>query len=139
MFRARLLCVLAVSTFVLCVSSGCDSKPTHESVLKDSIAKLKEVATILEGVTDEASAQAAKPKLQAISTQLKELKTKMDQLPKPSADEEKRLKEKYEPQMKEMMPKLMAQMMRVAMDPKLGPIIKDSLPSDAPAEATPGM
>ena len=33
----------------------------------------------------------------------------------------------------------MAEMMRVALDPKLGTIIKDSLPNEAPAAATPGM
>jgi hypothetical protein len=37
------------------------------------------------------------------------------------------------------MPKLMSEMMRVALDPKLGPIVKDSLPNEAPAAATPGM
>ena len=137
MVRARLFRVLAVSALFVC--GGCDSKPTHESVMKDSIAKLKEVVTILESVKDESSAQAAKPKLQAISTQLKGLKTKSDQLGKPTADEEKRLREKYEPEVKELTPKLMSEMMRVALDPKLGPIIKDSLPNEAPPSATPGM
>jgi outer membrane PBP1 activator LpoA protein len=137
MLRARLLCVLAVSALFVC--AGCDSKPTHESVMKESLDKLNEVATILEGVKDEASAKEAKPKLAAIAARLKELKTKMDQLPKPSADEEKRLREKYEPQVRELLPKLQTQMARVALDPKLGPLIKDSLPNEAPAAATPGM
>jgi hypothetical protein len=107
--------------------------------MRDSLAKLNQVATILEGVKDEASATEAKPKLAAIAAQLKELKAKMDRLPKPSADEEKRLREKYEPQWKELMPKLSSEMARVMLNPKLGPLIKDSLPNEAPTATTSGI
>jgi hypothetical protein len=101
--------------------------------MKEAIDKMKEVATILEGVTDESSAQAAKPKLQAVSAEMKAIKVKADKLGKPTPDEDKRLREKYEPQVKELMPKLMSQMMRIGMDPKLAPIIKDAMPSEGPS------
>jgi len=137
MTRVRLLPVLALAALVVC---GCESKPTHESVMKESIDKMKEFASILEGVTDESSAQAAKPKLQAIGAEMKELKAKSEKLGKLPPDEEKRLKAKYEPQVKELMPKLMSQMMRIGMDPKLAPIIRDAMPKDSAGPSNlPGM
>jgi len=81
--------------------------------------------------------QVPRQELQAISADLKELRAKSDKLGKPSPDEEKRLRDKYQPQVKELTPKLFSEMMRVAMDPKLGPIVKDSLPNESPAASGP--
>jgi hypothetical protein len=111
---------------------GCDSKPTHESLAQEAIGKMNEMAGVLEGVTDEASAKAAKPKLQAIDASMKELKAKEEKLGKLSADEEKRLKEKYEPQMEEAMKKLIAQFGRLATDPKLASVLDEAMPVGPP-------
>jgi hypothetical protein len=121
---------ITLLTLSMLVLVGCDSKPTHESLMKDAIAVMKEWATVLEGVKDEASAEVAKPKLQAINAKMKDLKTKADTLGKPPAEEEKRLKEKYEPEFKQVLDKLMPEVLRIGFDPKLGPILKDAMPSD---------
>ena len=92
----RHVSLATLSVFLILAVLGCDSEPTRESVMEDSITKLK--ASVLETVKDESSAQAAKPKLQAIDADMKEIKAKADKLPKPTAEEEKRLKEKYQPQ-----------------------------------------
>src|SRR5688572_27372706 len=101
--------------------------------MKDTIAKMNELAVVLEGVTDEAPAHAAKPKLQAIDAAMKELKAQSDKLGKPTAEEEKRLKEKFEPEIKPLFEKVMLQILRIGFDPKLGPILKDTMPSDSSA------
>jgi cytochrome c556 len=134
--RARLICVLVLSAVVL---SGCDSKPTHESVMKDMVGKMKELVAVLEGVKDEASAESAKPKLQALSKEMKELEVTASKLPKASDEEEKRLREKYQPELEAIQPKLGAQMIRIATDPKLGSVLKDAMGDGSAADAMPGL
>jgi cytochrome c556 len=142
MSNLRTIPALAVFALLAAFVGGCESKPTHESVMKDMIGKMKELVAVLEGVKDEASAASAKPKLQALSKEMKELEATASKLPKASAEEEKRLREKYEPEMKELTPKLFAEVMRVGMDPKLGTVLKDTMPDGPPAvgaPATPGL
>ena len=132
MSNFRPISALAVFALLGLVVGGCESKPTHESVMKDMLGKMKEFVATLEGVKDEASAEAAKPKLQALSKEMKELQATASKMPKASAEEEKRLREKYEPELKELMPKMMAAGMRIASDPKLSAILKDSMGDGPP-------
>jgi hypothetical protein len=122
-------CALIVSALVFC--GGC-SKPTHESVLKDGIAKMKELNTVLASITDESSASAAKPKLQAINADMKKIKEQNDKLPKMTADEEKALKAKYEKDIGSVTADLMSNAMRIGLNPTLAPILKDAMPSEPP-------
>jgi Sec-independent protein translocase protein TatA len=131
--KLRTIPALALVALLAFVVGGCESKPTHESVMKDMVGKMKEFVSTLEGVKDEASAEAAKPKLQALNKEMKELQTKASQLPKASPEEEKRLRDKYEPELKELMPKMMAAGMKIAMDPKLSAILKDSMGDGPPS------
>lgn len=135
----RHVSLATLSAFLIVAVLGCDSEPTRESVMEDSIAKLKELASVLESVKDESSAQAAKPKLQAIDADMKEIKAKAEKMSKPSAEEDKRLEEKYRPQVMEVAERLTKEMVRVGLDPKLGPILKDAMPGDGAAPPLPGM
>jgi hypothetical protein len=118
-------CALMVSALLLC--GGCN-KPTHDSLMQDAIAKMKELNTVLAGITDEASANAAKPKLQAIDADMKKIKDQDDKLPKMTADEKKALETKYAKDMEAVSGDLFGNLMRIGMDPKLGPILKDAMP-----------
>lgn len=124
MFRPRAFAVAGLAA-VLAFAAGCDSGPTHESVTKDSLAAMEEMTTALKAVQDEASAAAAKPKLQAIGERMRKLKEQSDKLGKPSADADATIKKEYEPRMRKAMSDLLGETMRVGMDPKLGAALKD--------------
>jgi hypothetical protein len=84
---------------------------------------MKEATSILEGVKDEASASKAQDKLQALGDKFKALKTRQDNL-KLSTEEKVKLEAEYRTKMEPVMQKLMAESMRIAMDPKLSPALK---------------
>jgi peptidoglycan hydrolase CwlO-like protein len=115
MFRTLAVACIAVTI----VSIGCDSKPTHDSLAKDMIGKMKEMVEVLKGVKDEASAKAAKPKLEGLKKEVDALKAEADKMPKPSAEDEKKLNEKYEPELEKLMGELAGEMIRIGSDPKL--------------------
>jgi hypothetical protein len=103
MRKVALLGVFMVSVGGL---SGC-AGDTHESLTREALDQMKEFVSIMDNVKDEASAQEAKPKLEALVTRMKELKKRADKLGKPSKEEDERLKKKYESEYKEVFPKLL--------------------------------
>ena len=92
MMRASTVGLLAL--FCVATFTGC-SDPTPESVADEMTAKMNEVSTTLKGVTDESSAKAANDKLKSIAADMKKLKAQMDKLPKPTAEQEKKMEEKH--------------------------------------------
>ena len=108
------------------VSTGCDSKPTYESLRKDGIATMKEMIEVLKGVKDEASAKAAKPKLDALGKKMETLEAESNKVEKPSAEEQKKLDEKFQEDMFKLVGELATEIDRIGSDPKLvavlGPI-----------------
>ena len=67
----------------------------HESVIKSLISNLEEMASVLESVKDESSAQAAAPRIVTISGKLSEQQKAMKEMKVAKAEDE-RLKKKYE-------------------------------------------
>ena len=67
----------------------------HESVIKSLISNLEEMASVLESVKDESSAQAAAPRIVTISGNLLEQQKAMKEM-KVAKVEDERLKKKYE-------------------------------------------
>jgi hypothetical protein len=116
----RLLAMTSV--LMLLVVSGCGGD-TPQRVADDTIDVMKEATSILEGVKDEASASKAQDKLQALGDKFKALKTRQDNL-KLSTEEKVKLEAEYRTKMEPVMQKLMAESMRIAMDPKLSPALK---------------
>src|SRR2546423_15488183 len=109
---------------VVCLAllSGCKD-PTQESLADDAASKMKDLASTLKGVTDESSAKAGAEKIKSISADLKKLKEQADKLPKPSPEQQKKIREKLESQTMETMQTVMKEMSRIMQDPKLaGPI-----------------
>jgi len=72
---------------------------SHESIMRDSVALTNEAASVFEAVKDRESAKAAAPKLLAIAERAQSLKKRVDELPKLSADEQKKLLDKYLPEL----------------------------------------
>ena len=71
----------------------------HESVIKSLISNLEEMASVLESVKDESSAQAAAPRIVTISGKLSEQQKAMKEM-KVAKVEDERLKKKYEEKLK---------------------------------------
>jgi len=67
----------------------------HESVIKSLISNMEEMASVLESVKDESSAQAAAPRIVSITEKLLELQKTMKELKLDKVQDE-RLKNKYE-------------------------------------------
>jgi hypothetical protein len=71
----------------------------HESIIKSLISNLEEMASVLESVKDESSAQAAAPRIVTISGKLSEQQKAMKEM-KVAKVEDERLKKKYEEKLK---------------------------------------
>jgi hypothetical protein len=67
----------------------------HENVIKSLISNMEEMASVLESVKDESSAQAAAPRIVSITEKLLELQKTMKELKLDKVQDE-RLKNKYE-------------------------------------------
>ncbi len=117
----------ALIAVALCVA-GCDSKPTHESVTQDSIDKMEEMVEVLKGIKDEASAKAARPKMEQIKKDMEELQKKSKALGEPPADVKQKLQEKHKAQLEKVTSEMMKEMMRIGLDPNIAPHVKDAMP-----------
>lgn len=120
---------LAVTCLTLIFTiTGCDTKPSHESIRKDGIAKFQEIVDILKEVKDENSAKAARPKLEAAKKELSAMETENNALPKISAEEEKRLDDKYKPELEKIMKELATEAERISKDPKIAAALGEVIP-----------
>jgi len=108
--------LLVVGVSLCLLMGGC--KRTHEDALKALLAKMNEVTGVLKGVTDEASAKAAAPKLKKFAAEMEALKKEMDAMPKPTTAEEQALKSKYETPLQQAAMAFMKETMRVASNTK---------------------
>ena len=111
---------------------GCGPSDPHEKAIVEMMECMEEMTEILAGVTDKASAEAAKPKLKAVNDRMTASKKNMDEIGKPDEAKEKMLKEKYEGRMKEMMPRMMKESMRVMMNPEFSAILADAMKGAGP-------
>jgi acetylornithine/succinyldiaminopimelate/putrescine aminotransferase len=115
---STLASLFALCAFGLAVAGCGDS---HEKVVNDLAAQIEKVVGVLKGVTDKASADAAKPKLDSIDQDIKAIAERAKKLPKPSQAEEAALKSKLETRMKKAGEELQTEMMRVGpIAPELG-------------------
>lgn len=98
--------------------TGCGPSDPHERVIEGRIDCMEEATEILATVTDKASAEAAKPKLDAIDKRTRALVKQEDEVGKPDEAKGKALKEKYEERLKEIMKKMDREMDRVRRTPE---------------------
>jgi hypothetical protein len=73
--------------------AGCGGD-THESLTDEAVSIMKEVGAILDGVKDEASADAAAAKIDALSARGEDLEKRMKALGKPTEEQAKGLEKK---------------------------------------------
>ena len=98
MKRITALFVLLVATFL----AGCGGD-SHASLMDEGVALTKELVSILDGVKDTASADAAASKVEALAAKGESLKKRMDAMGEPTEAQMKELGKKLGESMAQMM------------------------------------
>ena len=116
-----ILALLSLIAFSSC------SKPTHDSVAEAEVELVEDLAKILGGVDDEASAKAAAKKIEELAERIDETKKLGEELGEPSEDVKKELKSKYDERRGKAMNDFISAMSKLGAKPELTKHLDDSL------------
>jgi hypothetical protein len=106
--------LLSVGVFVLSISMApAGGEPSHEDVVKQMLAGLDKITMTLTTITNEESAEAAKPGLSKAAKEWVELRAKVEKLPPPPREEKERLEKEYKQKLETARKKLVAEQIRV--------------------------
>lgn len=86
---------------------------THKSLMLESVTALEQMVTLIEGVKDEKTANAALPKMEKLGEQMKALQSKAIKLGQPSAEMQETLKAEFETKMMGLIQRLMSASMKL--------------------------
>jgi len=106
---------------------GCGPSDPHERVTEDLMDGMEEITGVLATVTDKASAEAAKPKLEALGTRMEAIKKEMTEIGEPDKAREEALKEKYEERIKKITAGMVKEAKRVMTNPEFRALLTDAL------------
>ena len=120
LFKTIITACFAAFLFASC---GADTK---EKIAQDSFSAMEEMVSILETISDKASAEAAKPKLEALVSKVDGLKARAKAL-NISDDEMKKEMEKNKEKMGELMGKMMGTMMKIGMNKEVQEVLGDTM------------
>jgi hypothetical protein len=87
--------IIFTTIVLVLMLQGCGSSATHDSVARDGIAVMKDFTETLKTIKDEETAKSAAPKMKQLGEKMKTLQQQKESLPKISAEEEKKITEKY--------------------------------------------
>jgi hypothetical protein len=118
-----LMLVLAVSLVGGCGSGG----DSAERVFADMTANMREMSGILTSVTDEASAKAAVPRIDAVRAKMRDCARRARAVRMPDAATRKQLDEAMQAIQREVMPAIVAARQRLAAQPPLMAILAPAL------------
>jgi hypothetical protein len=107
---------LALPVLVALLAMGCASDDA-ESLVKQTITAMDETTQAMATVKDEASAQAAVPRLRALAERRKKIEEKMATVKTPPPAEQAELQKKYAARLNEVTTGLMQEAMRVSTVP----------------------
>jgi hypothetical protein len=106
--------------------AGCGSP--RDALTREAVAATNEAADALAEVTDQETADAARPKLKEIGERLRRAKERIEGLGKPSEDQAAALKRRHDDAMKEALGKLYKESLRVAQLPGGPDLLKEIAP-----------
>ena len=95
--KTSILLLLALALPLLLSSCG----KGHDSLIEQQIAQMEKLTKLLNGITNKASADIAKPKIDTIQAKMAKIKSDMDKLEAPTAEEQAALDKKYGQRMKD--------------------------------------
>ncbi len=119
-----LMLVLVASLLGGCGNQGGDSA---ERLFADMSANMREMSAILTSVTDEASARAAVPRIDAVRAKMRDCARRAKSMPRPDAATEQRLNEEALAVQREVMPGIASARQRLAARPELMAILAPAL------------
>ena len=124
--KTLMMIVLALG---LALVGGCGQSDAEagERLFADMSANMREMAAILTSVTDEASAHAAVPRIDAVREKMRDCARRARELPRPDPETEKRQNEEMQVVMAEVMPAIGAAHARFAEKPELMAILAPAL------------
>lgn len=114
---------------VLSLLGGCSrgGGDTAEKVFADMTGNMHEMSAILASVTDEASARAAVPRIDAVRTKMRDCARRARAVPRPDAAAEQRLNAAAEAMQRDIMPAVLADRQRLQERPELMAILAPAL------------
>lgn len=113
---------------VLSLLGGCGGGgDSAERVFADMGANMREMSAILTSVTDEASARAAVPRIDAVRAKMRDCAKRARAVRQPDAATQKRLDESALAMQREVMPSIIAARQRLAAQPSLMAILAPAL------------
>jgi len=119
-----MMCMLMLAVSLL---TGCGGGDSAERVFADMSANMREMSTILESVTDEASAKAAVPRIEAVRAKMRDCAKRARSVRRPDAATEQRLDAAVQAMQREVMPTLAANQQRLMAQPALMAILAPAL------------
>jgi hypothetical protein len=120
--------MLLMLALLLSLVAGCGGGgDTAEKVFADMAANMKEMSAILTSVTDEASAQAAVPRIEAVRGKMRDCAKRARTVPRPDAETEQRLDVAMQAVQREVMPAIATARQRLAAQPELMAIVAPAL------------
>ena len=121
--------MLLMLVLVLSLVAGCSrgDGDTAEKVFADMTANMQELSRILTGVTDEASAKAAVPKIDAVRAKMRDCARRARAVPRPDAATEQRINEASLAVQRDIMPAVFAARQRLDARPELMAILAPAL------------
>jgi len=114
---------LSVMTALLVFGSGCGSD-SQESLADETMPVMREMVATITTIKDEASAKAAKPKLEAIAKKMKSISERRSKLSPPTEAEMKSVIDKHGAEMEELQKKMIGSMMTIQFDPKIQAVLE---------------
>lgn len=106
---------------------------SHERVIRETIADLKSLASALEGARDEASAKAAAPAVESLTSHLELLRRRDAALPPITEDQRALLNASHSRDNQQAVVDLMLQIKRIKADPKLRGPLNDAIEKFMPS------
>ena len=98
-------------------------KDTPDSLTDELLVAFNKLPSILDKVTDQASAETASKEIEKISTEIGKIAKQLDPLPEPSDEVKARIDKKMETGLKNIGPKMASSMEGLAQNPELLGII----------------
>jgi len=104
---------------LLCAACG-GSIDSHDDAMAAQVDLMEDMLDVLEGVTDEASAEDAIPDMEELGKRASEIAARVKELPQPSTEEMQAVQKKYAKQLAALQKKVGEQFQKLAQYPKLG-------------------
>jgi len=117
-----------IPTLIVCalLFAACGGDP-HEKAANDALDAMEEIVTTLEGVTDKASAEAARSKLEKLQVEMKATTEKAKALGDLPPEKAAELAEKMGARSQELMQRMMAAMMKIQSNPEAAAALDKTL------------